>query len=247
MVNQMLLKQKKSAFCLFFLNCFIFSSNCFAEVKIEKLNAEEEMKVPEEPFYKDPPSIKLTSAEKKAVCKKYRGKYINYSGEVVFKVTGDCHREKLDVTTVQNLLKKKYLVIDVDERVIQALPLLNKTFNNLSKKDKTKIIRDFNGKCITSSHTVYLLEKGLKRPFPDWVTVQERKCKLHFLSDKEILSIPEGKPISSFIDKSYRSDVERDDPEQIPLYILCKRLDNKLYSYYTHEERYFSNRENTNV
>jgi hypothetical protein len=174
--------------------------------------------------------IKITKAEQKIICNKYKNKYISFVGTRVWKVTKNCLREK--IFDLEKLRENKTKIIDVDARVLIAIKQKTTTVT-ITKLQLQKIQQKYEGQCIIHFDEIYFIKNGKKRAI-DWPTLKDKKCKLVYLNLKTFNLLPEGEPFPSILsNRKLKSQINLEMIPRDPNEKLCKQLkDNIIYSYY---------------
>lgn len=196
----------------------------------QKRKVSEETEIDSEriPVYVHPPIKEVTAKEKKSNCNKYKSSYIAYIDQLYF-VTKDCKRTLLSQQEEEEFLRRGIEPYIIDGRVIQSLPLDKK---DELKKDVNKLVTIYDNQCVTYSITVYKIEKGKKRPYPDWETFIAEKCELQQLTSAEIEQIPLGEEFESVVGRGLKLEVKGVVSDLIPEKKLCFYLPKKWYSFY---------------
>ena len=110
------------------------------------------------------------------------------------------------VGTYYRYSKRALLCLEkVEKLFIQSFPL-KKTA--VGTADLSKHLQTYEGQCIMYDQLVYRVEKGKKRLYPDWESVQAAKCPLNQLTQDELDHIPAGEGLASVLDKEQLTSVE---------------------------------------
>ena len=193
--------------------------------KRSELQSEQNQQTEAEP--EDEPSPEPTPAQKKAVCKKYKNKYIVYYGKVYH--VESCKRYELNSEQVYNLTKTNKLRLrEVGAEVVASLPAGGKYKDE--PKDTETLCKRHEGQYITFSFVdVYWVESCKKRPFPDWSSYESHRGKLKnarmplkSLELDEFLALENGEPMPSVIDEEFRELLRPDNVDIIPLDEACQ-------------------------
>lgn len=183
----------------------------------------------------------VTSAEKKAACAKYEGRYISYYSEI-YRVEKCKRRQVLDPATLQRLMLGAANVVEVEVTVIAALtpgpPVVE-----AAKARRT--CRQLEGRFVSFSYTdVYLVQKCHRRMFPDWETFiafKKRKTAkaaqsgdILALTEDEFYGLPQGPDMPSTIDIEFLKQYDRTKPvDVIPIDEACRGVEGKIVSFYS--------------
>ena len=170
---------------------------------------------------------KTIEHNKKEICEKYKGFYINYVGKEVFFVTKKCKRRLAPKEEVDEKIKQGLKVLNVKADVIRAIPKAP-----VESKDSYKeTYKKFEGQCIETSTTVYRVKNGGKRPYQS--LAQARKdCSSIAHVDYNLLALLPDKRAMPLPKKLKKH--EKEELSFIPPKELCKKMKiGEIYSFYS--------------
>ena len=191
------------------------------------------------PTYDQPEVKAVTKVEKKKNCQRYRNKLIAYTEDLYY-VTSRCQRQLLSHEDSVKRLAQGETPLVVDGRVIQSFALKKAA---VVTSDLKKRLKTYEGQCIMFDQLVYRIEKGKKRLYPDWESVQAAKCPLNQLTQGELDQIPPGEVMASVLDKEQSKEIEVVDRDLIPTDKLCDYLPKTWYAF--HEKLFEKKKEKT--
>ena len=176
----------------------------------------------------------ILDTEVQKICEEWDGKHIAYYSEVFF--VNNCQRIELSFREIEDVLKSRKSVSDVEARVIQAIPLKKK---QLVKEEPIRDCKLFDKRYVTAHFVyVYYVENCEKTKFPDWDTWAEYQKNhpkispvIMQLNEREIdsmLNAPEFKSVFDDI-QLLNAELELDI---LPVDEACRDIDGKYVSYY---------------
>ena len=186
-------------------------------------------------LFVSPPEKVFTTAEKKALCAKYRNQALSYYNSL-YRINNACQKIKLSKEDLaQDVVRPK--PIEVSGPVLRVFPLLTVK----SARTRVPSCTELNGKYVTASdtsHVVYFVQNCQRRLFPDTATFEEHRGKL--TEQTKIVSIPEpalrkikrGRNFVSVLERVYEDLLPSTAPiEIIPIDEACSGIVNTYVSY----------------
>jgi hypothetical protein len=200
----------------------------------------EEKKPGEEDFVWKPAPVKTFSkAEREAECRKYEGKVIGYYSQVY--LVEKCKRREMDDSDqIRVGMRDKVITVDADTiiKIPEGKPIGE---NFMFPKNKRGCKELENRFVLNGASDIYVVEKCVKRAFPDFETYMSYWEKRGMnrevieLSDDEFTAIKNGKEVPSVLDPAFKQLLESkaDAPDVVPLDEACKNVNNKVVAFYS--------------
>ena len=184
-----------------------------------------------QPWFVEPATVPVGAEEGKGICKKWEKRYIANYDKVYLVI--NCKRKLIPDDDVYELSIHGTQFTSVDNRVIEALPLL--TTSASSPSCPAEVCRTLRNSYVTDMIVDYWISADCQyHAFPDWETFDEHRRKntsirpLQTIDAPVLVKLTAGKPVPSILSNTPEKE---ESLEVLPPEKACKGV-NGFVSFY---------------